>query len=140
MKVYVRDALVTATVCDVVDDDEFALLYVYSPRLGNSPNNFDIHTLSEDDCHAKLWFFKQGLDKLPECLGIPERISCEQRTVCSGLDGILLRQLSYPCRYTDMVPRFGRNPKELRLIFNAIVDLIYVNHNGRLRSWDQFFL
>ena len=33
----VRDALVTATVYDVIDDDEFVLLDdVYSPRSGNS--------------------------------------------------------------------------------------------------------
>ena len=71
----VRDALVTATVCDVIDH-EFVLLYdVYSPGSGNSPNNFDINTLSEDECHTKLWFFKQDLDKLldHECLGIPKK-------------------------------------------------------------------
>ena len=88
----VGDALVTATVCNVIDVDEFVLLYdVYSPRPGNSPNNFDINTLSEDECHTKLWFFKQDLDKLLECLGIPEKISCEQRTDCCGLDGILFK-------------------------------------------------
>ena len=70
----VRDALVTATVCDVIDVDEFELLYdVYSPLSGNSPNNFDINTLSENECDTKLWFFKQDLDKLLECLGIPEK-------------------------------------------------------------------
>ena len=41
----VRDALVTATVCDVIDEDEFVLLCdVYSPSSGNSTNNFDINT------------------------------------------------------------------------------------------------
>ena len=61
-------------VCDVIEDDEFVLLYdVYSPRSGNSSNNFDINTLSEDECHTKLWFFKQDLDKFLECLGIPEK-------------------------------------------------------------------
>ena len=39
-----------------------------------------------------------------------------------------------------MVPRFGRNPTELCLIFNRIVDFIYGNHHHRLRRWDQFFL
>ena len=122
----VRDALVTATVCDVIDDGEFVLLCdVYSPRSRNSPNNFDINTLSEDECHTKPWFFKQDLDKLFECLGIPEkkyRVNKEQFVV------------------VWMVSRFGKNPEELCLIFNAIVDLIYVNHNRRLRSWDQSFL
>ena len=40
----VRDALVTASVCVVIDDDEFVLLYdVYSPPSGNSPGNFNIN-------------------------------------------------------------------------------------------------
>ena len=79
----VRDALVTATVCDVIDDDEYLCFFmiVYSPCSGNSPNNFDINTLCEDECHTKLWFLKQHLHKLFECRGIPEKIYCEQRTV-----------------------------------------------------------
>ena len=70
----VRDGLVTATVCDVIDEDKFVLFCdVYSPRSGNSTNNFDTNTLSEDECHTKLWLFKQDRDKLHECLGIPEK-------------------------------------------------------------------
>ncbi|KAK2548600.1 hypothetical protein P5673_031198, partial [Acropora cervicornis] len=38
--------------------------------------------------------------------------------------------LCNPCRYTGIVSRFGRNPKALCLMFNAIVHLIYVNHNN----------
>ena len=44
-----------------------------SPRSRHSTNNFDINTLNEDQCHTKLWFFKKDLDKLLECLGIPEK-------------------------------------------------------------------
>ena len=70
----VRDALVTATVCDVIDEEKFVHHFdVYSPRSGHSTNNFDIDTLNEDECHTKLWFFKKDLDKLLECLGIPQK-------------------------------------------------------------------
>ena len=44
-----------------------------SPRSRHSTNNFDINTLNEDECHTKLWFFKKDLDKLLDCLGIPEK-------------------------------------------------------------------
>lgn len=44
---------------------------------------------------------------------------------------ILLWRLAYPCRYTDMVPRFGENPTELCLIFNSVLDFIYLRH----RHW-----
>lgn len=46
----VRDALVTDTIREIIDD-EFVLLYdAYYPRTAK----FDINTLSEDKCHAKL--------------------------------------------------------------------------------------
>ena len=46
-------------------------------------------------------------------------------------------RLAYPCRYTDMVPRFGRNPTELCLIFNEVLDFIYTSHRHRLQNWDK---
>ena len=39
-----------------------------------------------------------------------------------------------------MVITFGRNPTELCLIFNTVLDHVYVNNCHRLQSWDQFFL
>ena len=135
----VRDALVTANVYNLIDDDEFVLLYdAYSSRAifpyWKFPK-FDAEAWSDVECHTELRFAKGDLDGLLECLGIPDNIICEQRTVC-----VLLKRLSYPCRYTDMVPRFGRNPTELCLIFNRIVDFIHEHHHHLLQSWDQFFL
>ena len=70
----VRDGLVTATVCDVIDEDEFVLLCdVYSPSSRNSTKHLEINTLSEDECHTKLWFFRKDRDKLHECLGIQKK-------------------------------------------------------------------
>lgn len=36
-----------------------------------------------------------------------------------------------------MVPRFGRNPAELCLKFNEMLDLINTNHSHWLRNWDR---
>ena len=36
-----------------------------------------------------------------------------------------------------MVPRFGRNPTELCLIFNEVLDFIYTSHRHRLQNWDR---
>ena len=76
---------------------------------------------------------------LCEKLQIPDKTVCSQRSVCEGMEGmcILLKRLAYPCRYTDMVPRFGRNPTELCLIFNEMLDLIYTTHSHRLKNWDR---
>jgi hypothetical protein len=39
-----------------------------------------------------------------------------------------------------MTRRFGRNPTELCLIFNKVVDIVYHTHQHCLKSWDQPFL
>ena len=75
-------------------------------------------------------------------LEIPEKIVCSQRTVCTGIEGlcILLKRLAYPCRYSDMASRLGRNTSSLCLILNAVLDHVYLHHHHRLESWDQPFL
>ena len=34
-----------------------------------------------------------------------------------------------------MVPRFARNPTEICLIFDEVLDLIYNRHRHRLQNW-----
>ena len=142
----VRDALLTASFYDIIDDDEFVLLYdTYSSKpifpYWKFPR-FSVDEWRDVECKTELRFAQKHLPELCECLGIPEKITCVQKTVCGGMEGlcILLKRLAYPCRYTDMVHRFGRNPTELYLIFNTMIDFINDYHNHRLRSWDQFFL
>ena len=42
---------------------------------------------------------------------------CSQGTIFGGLEGlcILLRRLAYPCRYSDLLQRFGRPVPELSM-------------------------
>ena len=109
-------------------------------RIGNLKSLMKMYGAAE--CKTELRFAKDDLDLLFECLEIPQKITCQQRTICNGKEGlyILLKRLAYPCRYTDMVPRFGRNPTELCLIFNEVLDHIYATHHHRLQSWNQPFL
>ena len=90
------------------------------------------------ECKTELRFDKHDLDSLFHCLRIPQQFVCQQRTVCNGMEAlcIFLKRLAYPCRYTDMVPRFGRNPTELCIIFNTVLDFIYANHSHRLQNWN----
>ena len=57
-------------------------------------------------------------------MDVPEVIACGHGTVCDGIEGlcILLKRLTFPCRYTDMIPVFGRSLTEICLIFNTISD------------------
>ena len=96
----------------------------------------------EEECKVELRFDKSDLAVQLHALRFPDRFVCSQRTVCSGMEGlcILLKRLSFPCRFTDMVMRFGRNPTELCLIFNHVLDFVYQTHQHRLNSWNQPFL
>ena len=142
----VRDALNIAFAENLIDDVEFAVLYDANRGKQSFPywkyDEFNFNNWDDAECRTELRFAKNDLDALLDSLQIPDQIACQQGTVCNSIEGlcILLSRLSYPCRYTDMIPRFGRNPTELCLIFNAVLDHVYASHHHRLESWDQPFL
>ena len=65
-----------------------------------------------------------------------------QGTVCSGLEGlcILLRIMAYPCRFSDLVPRFGMPVPELSIICNQVTDFIFETHGQKINQWNDFLL
>ena len=120
----VREALIFAYFDDVIDEIEFLALYESNlskevfPYWKFSKFNFDNWESSE--CNIELRFDKADVQHL-EVLKFPQKFVCSERTVCLGLEGfcILLKRLAFPCRYTDMVSKFGRNRTELCLIHEA---------------------
>ena len=111
----------------------------YSQSSLSSDLKVPIDAWDESECGTELRFGKQDLDFLRRNLQIPDEIVFSQRSVCDGMEAmcILLKKFAYPCRYTDMVPRFVRNPTELCLIFNEVLDFIYTSHRHRLQNWDR---
>ena len=142
----VRDAILLAYDANVIDAEEFTVLHEANRSRELFPYwkapKLDLDGWDNIECKTELRFEKSDLALLLEALRIPEKFVCPQRTVCTGIEGlcILLKRLAYPCRYTDMVSRFGRNPTELCLIFNTVLKYVYATHEHRLRSWDQPFL
>lgn len=125
-----RERLVEAYLSDLVELEEFVLLYQNNlSRLVFPHWKFDLESWDEAECHTELRFRKSDLPALLVCFQIPEKIVCSQRTTCSGIEAlcILLKRLAYPCRYTDMISRFERNPTELRLIFNTLLQTVLLN-------------
>ena len=63
-------------------------------------------------CHFR--FQKQDMDRLLEALQIPDSNTSYQGSVFTGMQSlmILLRRLSYPNRWCDLVPIFGRTEPE----------------------------
>jgi hypothetical protein len=142
----VREALIIAYFANIIDDLEFAILYEENLSRASFPyrkfKEFDFDDWDDAECNIELRFAKSDLLTLLDALDFPDKFVCSQRTICSGLEGlcILLKRLAFPCRYTDMVSRFGRNPTELCLIFNHVLDFVYDNHHHRLGTWNQPFL
>ena len=53
---------------------------------------------------------------------------------------IALQRFSYPCRYSDMIPRFAKPVPVLSMIPNTVVDFIYNMHGHRIMQWNNFLL
>ena len=142
----VREALLLAYSCNIIDAAEFAVLYEENTSREIFPywkfEKFNFDDWDDTECRTELRFNKADIFLLLEVLRFPDKFVCSQRTVCSKLEGlcILLKRLAFPCRYTEMVSRFGRNPTELCLIFNTVLDFVYSSHRHRLESWNQPFL
>ena len=98
--------------------------------------------MDDAECKAEFRVHKQDLPILAESLGIPASFKCQQRTVCNGMEGLcmLLKRLAYPCRYSDMIPRFGRPVPELCMITNQVMDFIYDTYGHRITQWNPDIL
>ncbi len=89
--------------------------------------------------------FRVDLEDLPvlaQALNIPERFVCPNRTLKTGMEGlcVALRRFAYPCRYSDMIPRFGRSVSELSLIAAEVTDHIFNTHGYLLADLNQPWL
>ena len=138
-----REQILISYEYDVIDSDEFVLLYDTNQSKDIYPywnyQPFDIGMIDEEQCFIDFRFAKNDLNIFLDVLNVPERIVTVQGTVCSGLEAlcILLKRLDFPCRYSDMSPIFGRNPTEICLIYNKLISKIYDDHSHRLHSWNQ---
>ena len=88
---------------------------------------------------AELRFGKRDIRILKEVLLIPDKITCSQRRVCYGLEGLcmLLKRLSYPCRYGDMVQRCAKPVPVLSMITNQMIDFVNNVHGNRVLDWNH---
>ena len=91
---------------------------------------------------AKLCFEKRHILRLEEVLQIPPLMKCNQRSVFTGTEGLcmLLKRLAYPCRYSDLIHRFGRPVPVLGMITNKVIDYIYNTHHHKITNWNNDIL
>ena len=132
---------------EMIDDEEFALLYEeYTPRNPPFPyssyDNFSFVNKDPAECKADFRVEKGDLPLLVEALRVPPIFKCVNGTICDGTEGlcIVLKRFAYPCRYSDMIPIFGRSVPELSLISNEVIDWIYSEHGHRITQWNHGIL
>lgn len=103
---------------------------------------FCLPDANEAECRANFRFEKHHIARLRDALQIPDVFKCDQGTVCDGTEGlcILLKRFAFPCRYSDMIPIFGRPVPELCMINNTVMDWVYANHGHRIMDWNQNIL
>ena len=73
--------------------------------------------MNDDECLAEFGVNLAELYVLAEVLRIHERFLCPNGTLASGLEGlcVVLKRFACPCRFGDMVYRFGRLVPKLSL-------------------------
>ena len=123
------ELLLVAYDSDMINDEEFLVLYEnYRSKNPEFPFNsyarFELENMQDDECLAEFCVKKADVRVLPEVLQIPETVRCEQRSVCGRIEGLcmLLRRLAYPCRYSDMIPHFGRDLHDHQYRMDFIFD------------------
>ena len=61
-------------------------------------------------------------------------LDAHKRSAAEGLEGLclMLKRMSFPCRYSDVIYRFGRPVPVLSMITNQAVDYVYQAHGHRI--------
>ncbi|XP_071946235.1 uncharacterized protein [Antedon mediterranea] len=144
----VRDALVAAYISDVLDEEEFIMLYSM-----NSPSNpdfqyksdeyqFNLDKFNDDECNSYFRFQKNDIYRLKHALGVPPTVILENKSKIDGLEAlcITLQRYAYPCRYGDLIKDYGRSVPQLYLAFKWMTNYIFDIHRHRISSLDQPWL
>ena len=139
----IREILLLSYDNNLIDDEEFVLLYDSSKSKNPdfpywNYHSFDLDHMEDDECKAQFRFHKSNVYNLREILRIPSEIKCYNRSIVDGDEAlcIFLKRFAYPCRYGDLVPMFGRSFPELSIISNHVMDYIYDTF-GHLSTFNQ---
>ena len=141
-----RDLLFLSRASNFIDDEELLVLYeLFETKNPDFPYNypkFALDDMAESECLADFRFKKTDIPLLAEVLNIPQTIRCDQGTTCDGIEALcmLLRRMSFPCRYGDMIPRFAKPVPVISMITNTVLEYIYDIHGHRITTWNPEIL
>ena len=142
----VREMLLICLDDGLISEEEFLLLYVNSSKNPTFPHGnysrFVLDDMDEAECLREFRVKKPEIPRLADALGLPNSFKCRQRSRAEGIEGlcVVLKRLAYPCRYSNMIHRFGRAVPELSMIANSVINWIYEHHHNRLTQWNNNLL
>jgi len=143
----IQELLLPCLVEEIIDDEEFSVLYeAYAPKhlsfQLSAYEKFSRENKNSADCKADFRVDKRHIALLVEALRVPPIFKCSNGTICDGTEGlcIVLKRFAYPCRYSDMIPIFGRSVQELSMISNQVTDWIYNTHGHKVTQWNHGIL
>ena len=98
--------------------------------------------MNEDECKTEFRFDKVDIPRLVKAFRLPQKFVCSNGMTASALGGLcmLLKRFAYPCRYSDLIPRFGRSKSEICLIANKVMQYLNDAWKHRLSSFEQRWL
>lgn len=143
----IRDVLVLAYDCKLLDDIEFVLLYdLNRPKNPQLPywsfDDFDLDELCDDECQTHFRFYRNDIYNLTEVLELPEQFKCYNGVIVDKVEAfcMFLKRFAYPCRYADMVPLFARPIPQLCMATNEVMNFIHSRWNYLLSTLNQPWL
>ena len=98
--------------------------------------------MSEAECKSEFCFKKDDIERLAREFRLPQKYICPNGTTASAVEGLcmLLKKFAYPCRYSDLIPRFGRLKPEICLIVNTVMRDFCGRFGHKLTSFNQPWL
>ena len=132
---------------DLITDEDFIILY----ELFSSQNPdfaydlydpFHLDNMNDNECKVEFGVRKRDLPTLAQALRIPRSFQLSQRSVVDGMEGfcMLLKRLAYPCRYGDLIYRFGHPVPVFGMATNHVLDYINNTHNHLIPQWNHTLL
>ena len=112
----------------LINTDDFVLPYdVNKPKNPDlrytNYDHFDLDKMTDDECKTEFRFYKNDTYNFTDVLTLPDRIICYNGVNVDMVEAfcIFLKRFAYPCRYVDMIPRFGRPELHLCMIYERAV-------------------
>ena len=125
----------------MVLDEEFALCDINTTKNRNFEYSiyhyFNLHEISDGYYVAEF--------RLVTALQLPGEIQCgiyNSNLRVSSVEAlcVILKRLAFPCRYSDMMPRFARPVPQLSMICNETIHWLDSRSRVRLTDLNQHWL